>query len=67
MPSILDRFRLDGKVAWITGASSGLGLEIAKAYSEAGAKIVFNDVNKELVKKDTLLQSVLFSGSSSSR
>lgn len=51
MPSILDRFRLDGKVAWITGASSGLGLEIAKAYSEAGAKIVFNDVNKELVKK----------------
>ncbi|MBO4909502.1 MAG: gluconate 5-dehydrogenase [Lachnospiraceae bacterium] len=51
MSSILDRFKLDGKVAWITGASSGLGLEIAKAYSEAGAKIVFNDVNKELVKK----------------
>ena len=51
MPSILDRFKLDGKVAWITGASSGLGLEIAKAYHEAGAKIVFNDVNKEIVKK----------------
>lgn len=51
MPSILDRFKLDGKVAWITGASSGLGLEIAKAYHEAGAKIVFNEVNKDLVKK----------------
>ena len=51
MPSVLDSFKLDGRVAWITGASSGLGLEIAKAYHEAGAKIVFNDVNKELVKK----------------
>ena len=51
MSNVLDRFKLDGKVAWITGGSSGLGLEIAKAYHEAGAKIVFNDVNKELVKK----------------
>ncbi len=51
MPSILDRFKLDGKVAWITGASSGLGLSIAQAYHEAGARIVFNDINKDLVKK----------------
>ncbi|WP_127783880.1 SDR family oxidoreductase [Rhodococcus sp. X156] len=35
--SVLDRFRLDGKVAVITGASAGLGVAFAKALSEAGA------------------------------
>ena len=44
-------FRLDGKVAWITGASYGIGFAIATAFSEAGATIVFNDINEELVKK----------------
>ncbi|MCR5303258.1 MAG: gluconate 5-dehydrogenase [Lachnospiraceae bacterium] len=49
---ILDSFRLDGKVAWITGASYGLGLAYAEAFAEAGAKkIVFNDINQELVDK----------------
>ncbi len=51
MSGILDKFRLDGKVAWITGASYGLGLAYAQAFSEAGAKIVFNDINKELVDR----------------
>ena len=48
---IIDSFRLDGKVAWITGASYGLGLAYAKAYAEVGAKIVFNDINQELVDR----------------
>ena len=38
--SILDRFRLDGKVAIVTGASSGLGVAFAKALAEAGADVV---------------------------
>ena len=38
--SILDRFRLDGKVAVVTGASSGLGVAFSKALAEAGADLV---------------------------
>ncbi|MCW2778497.1 MAG: 3-oxoacyl-ACP reductase FabG [Frankiales bacterium] len=37
--SVLDRFRLDGKVAVVTGASSGLGVAFAKALAEAGADV----------------------------
>lgn len=37
--SILDRFRLDGKVAIVTGASSGLGVAFAQALAEAGADV----------------------------
>ena len=37
---VLDRFRLDGKVAVVTGASSGLGVAFAKALAEAGADVV---------------------------
>jgi NAD(P)-dependent dehydrogenase (short-subunit alcohol dehydrogenase family) len=37
--SILDSFRLDGKVAVVTGASSGLGVEFAVALAEAGADV----------------------------
>ena len=37
--SVLDMFRLDGKVAIVTGASSGLGVAFAKALAEAGADV----------------------------
>ena len=37
--SVLDRFRLDGKVAVITGASSGLGAAFAIGLADAGADI----------------------------
>lgn len=37
--SVLDRFSLDGKVAVVTGASSGLGVTFALALAEAGADV----------------------------
>ena len=37
---ILDQFKLDGKVALVTGASAGLGQAIAIALAEAGADVV---------------------------
>ena len=36
---VLDLFRLDGKVAIVTGASSGLGVAFARALAEAGADV----------------------------
>ncbi len=38
--TVLDLFRLDGKVAVVTGASSGLGVSFAQALAEAGADVV---------------------------
>jgi NAD(P)-dependent dehydrogenase (short-subunit alcohol dehydrogenase family) len=37
--SVLDMFRLDGRVAIVTGASSGLGVAFARALAEAGADV----------------------------
>jgi NAD(P)-dependent dehydrogenase (short-subunit alcohol dehydrogenase family) len=34
--TVLDRFRLDGKVAIVTGASSGLGIAFAGALARSG-------------------------------
>lgn len=36
---VTDMFRLDGKVAIVTGASSGLGIAFAQALAEAGADV----------------------------
>jgi NAD(P)-dependent dehydrogenase (short-subunit alcohol dehydrogenase family) len=38
--SVLDRFRLDGRVVIVTGASSGLGVAFAEGVAEAGADVV---------------------------
>ena len=46
-----EKFSLKGKIALITGASYGIGYAIATAYAQAGATIVFNDINQELVNK----------------
>ena len=44
-------FSLKGKIALVTGASYGIGFAIAKGLAQAGARIVFNDINEELVNK----------------
>lgn len=38
---------LADKVAFITGAASGIGLEIARTFAREGAKVVISDLNKE--------------------
>lgn len=48
---VVKDFSLQGKVALVTGASYGIGFAIATAFSQAGATIVFNDINQELVDK----------------
>ncbi|WP_032388359.1 SDR family NAD(P)-dependent oxidoreductase [Rhodococcoides fascians] len=57
--SILDKFRLDGRVVIVTGASSGLGVSFAKAAAEAGADVVLaaRRVDK-LAQTATLIDSV---------
>lgn len=45
-------FSLEGKNAWITGASYGIGFNIAKAFHAAGIRnIIFNDINQDLVDR----------------
>lgn len=39
MSSVLDLFRLDGKIALVTGGARGLGLSMATALAEAGADV----------------------------
>lgn len=47
----MKNFRLDGKIALVTGASYGIGYAIASGFAKAGAKIVFNDINQDLVNR----------------
>ncbi len=42
----LEKFRLDGKVAVITGAARGIGFATAEALSEAGALVVIADLDE---------------------
>lgn len=40
-------FRLDGRVAWVTGSSTGLGKAMAIALGQAGAKVALNYQNNQ--------------------
>ena len=45
--NILDQFRLDGKVAIVTGASQGIGKRVALGYLQAGARVVLAALDDE--------------------
>lgn len=57
---VLDRFRLDGRVAIITGASSGLGAGFAEALASAGATVVLAARRRE--KLEALAQRITADG-----
>jgi len=52
---ILDRFRLDGKVAVVTGASSGLGVVFARALAEAGADVALGARREDRLQRTAAL------------
>ncbi|MDQ0324115.1 NAD(P)-dependent dehydrogenase (short-subunit alcohol dehydrogenase family) [Pararhizobium capsulatum DSM 1112] len=46
----LEKMRLDGQTAFITGGGRGIGLAAAEALFEAGAHVIISDVNDELLE-----------------
>ncbi|MCZ7664558.1 MAG: SDR family oxidoreductase [Thermoleophilia bacterium] len=48
-----DIFGLDGKIALVTGAASGLGMVFAEAMAECGADVVVSDIDTEGLKTTT--------------
>jgi 2-deoxy-D-gluconate 3-dehydrogenase len=55
---ILDRFRLDGKTALVTGAASGLGAAIAIALAEAGAAVACHGNRRPATETSRTIQSI---------
>ncbi len=49
--SVLDKFSLKGKVAFITGGARGIGKAVSEGFAQAGANIVIADMDIDEAKK----------------
>lgn len=49
--SYLDRFRLDGRSAFVTGGGQGIGLSTAEALAEAGARVTIADRDRDALAR----------------
>jgi NAD(P)-dependent dehydrogenase (short-subunit alcohol dehydrogenase family) len=58
--NIIDRFRLDGKTALVTGGAQGIGEAYCFALGEAGAKIAVVDIN--IAKAEEMAQRLIVNG-----
>ena len=47
MSQVLEKFRLNGRLALITGSSGGIGLALARALGQAGATLILNGRNAD--------------------
>lgn len=50
-PTFSDLFKLDGKVALVTGASSGIGVGLARGLARAGANVVVTARRKDMIEQ----------------
>ncbi len=60
MTDLIQRFRLDGKVCIVTGASKGIGAAIARGFAQSGAKVVVSSRKQEAV--DQVAQELVAAG-----
>ena len=51
MTNIIDQFKINGKVAIVTGGAMGLGKAMAEALAQAGADIVIADIKLDLAQE----------------
>ncbi len=60
--SVLDKFRLDGKVCVITGGAGLLGIQHAEAILDAGGRVVLIDINEAKLASAVLSLSAKLTG-----